>query len=61
VTSTYTRAVRRWLCVVALLFSLTGQGYAFAARVVEPVAIERPLDARPGGRLVRTAAWWQAS
>jgi hypothetical protein len=53
--------MRRRVCVMVLLFGLAGQGYVSAARVPEPVPIERPIGAIRGGRLRRTAAWWQAS
>jgi len=49
------------MCVLALLFSLAGQGSVVAPRPVDPVPIERPIDTLRGGRLQRTAAWWQAS
>jgi hypothetical protein len=53
--------MRRWLCMLVLLFSLAGQGQAFAARVPDPVPIERQIGAQRGGRLERTPAWWHAS
>jgi hypothetical protein len=53
--------MRRWLCMVVLLFALAGQGAALATRVPEPVPIERLLSAWRGGRLQRTSAWWDAS
>ena len=53
--------MRRRMCVIVLLFGLAGGGYAVAARVPDPVPIERPLGISRMGRLERTAAWWQAS
>jgi len=53
--------MRRWLCVIVLLFGFAGQGYISAARVPAPVPIERPISAWRGGLLERTEAWWQAS
>ena len=37
----YTPAMRRWVCIVALLAGFSGQGYAWSARPRMPVAIER--------------------
>jgi hypothetical protein len=47
--------------MVALLFSLAGQGSVFDARVPDPVPIERRIEAFPGGPLQRSPAWWLAS
>lgn len=59
VTPAYTRRMRRWVCVIALLFGFSGEGYAFNARPRIPVAIVRelPIEARGHG-LVPTLAWW---
>jgi hypothetical protein len=58
----YTRSMRRWVCVIALLFGFAGDTYQWTARARLPVAIERPLDlvARPGS-IAPTGAWWQTS
>jgi hypothetical protein len=45
--------------MVALLFSLAGQGNILTTRAPDPVPIERPIGAIGGGRLRRTATWWQ--
>jgi hypothetical protein len=54
--------MRRWVCVIALLFGFAGDGYAWAARPRMPVPIERPfhLFGEPG-TTSPTAAWWQSS
>jgi hypothetical protein len=53
--------MRRWLCVIVLLFGFAGQGYTASSRLPNPVPIERPLGDVRDGRLERTAAWWQSS
>jgi hypothetical protein len=54
--------MRRWVCVIALLFGFAGDGYAWTTRPRIPVAIERPLDpARDGTGTVLTGAWWLGS
>jgi len=56
----YTPAMRRWVCVAALLFGFSGDGYAFTMRARIPVPIERPLPASPRGRgFVPTLDWWR--
>lgn len=52
--------MRRWLCVIVLLFGFAGQGY-LPGTAPAPIPIECPLEAARGGRLVRTEAWWQAT
>lgn len=52
--------MRRWVCVIALLYGFVGDGYAWSARPRIPVPIERsldPSDDRPGG--MPTGAWWR--
>ncbi|MBA2314512.1 MAG: hypothetical protein H0V87_03915 [Chloroflexi bacterium] len=52
--------MRRWVCVIALLYGFAGDGYAWSARPRIPVPIERSLDPRgdrPGG--MPTGAWWR--
>jgi hypothetical protein len=56
----YTPAMRRWVCIVALLAGFSADGYAWSARPRHPVPIERRLDIRPPG-LVPTPAWWGRS
>jgi hypothetical protein len=52
--------MRRWVCVAALLFGFSGDGYAFTTRVRIPVPIERTLPASPRGRgFVPTLDWWR--
>jgi hypothetical protein len=52
--------MRRWVCVIALLFGFVGDGNAWTVRPRMPVAIERQLDPRPARtRLSQTSRWWQ--
>ena len=60
----YTPAMRRWVCIVALLAGFSGQGYAWSVRPRIPIAIERAFDSgepiRGGRRGLRpTAEWWR--
>ncbi len=59
-TRAYTPAMRRWVCIVALLAGFTRDDYVHAVRLREPVAIERLIDTRQAGAhgLVPTGAWW---
>jgi hypothetical protein len=56
--------MRRWVCIVALLAGFTADDYTRSARLRNPIAIERPLDA-PAGMAGRgtafgtTLAWWR--
>jgi len=59
-SSPYTPAMRRWVCIIALLAGFSADGYAWSVRPRTPVAIERQLDAPVGG-LSPTAAWWARS
>jgi hypothetical protein len=51
--------MRRWVCVIALLFGFAGDGYAWSARPRLPVAIERPMDAFADRPRSTTGAWWR--
>jgi hypothetical protein len=53
--------MRRWLCMMVLLFSLAGQGRGFATRYPEPVPIERQIGSLRAGRLELGVAWWKTS
>jgi hypothetical protein len=58
----YTRAMRRWFCVIVLLFGFAGDGYAWTVRPRLPVPIERSLDPRDvTSGAVPTGAWWLPS
>ena len=59
-TRPYTPAMRRWVCIVALLAGFAGDDYVRGIRLREPVAVERLIDTeRRGTRgLVPTGAWW---
>jgi len=59
-TSPYTRAVRRWVCVIALLAGFAGDDYTRAARIRTPVPIERTLGQvrSRAGAAVPMEAWW---
>ena len=43
----YTPAMRRWVCIIALLAGFSADGYAWSARPRQPVPIERRLDVAP--------------
>ena len=59
---TYTRPMRRRVCVIALLFGFAGDSYAWTIRPRTPVAIERQLETGDGRRgTVPTSAWWMRS
>ena len=52
--------MRRWVCVIALLFGFSGEGYAYNGRPRIPVAIVRTLPVEPRIHgLVPTLAWWR--
>jgi len=59
-TRAYTPAMRRWVCIVALLAGFAGDDYVRGIRLREPVAVERLIEThRRGTRgLVPTGAWW---
>jgi hypothetical protein len=59
-THAYTPAMRRWVCIVALLAGFAGDDYVRGVRLREPVAVERLIDTRVRGTrgLVPTGAWW---
>jgi hypothetical protein len=54
----YTRHVRRWVCIIALLAGFSGSGYAWSARPRIPVPIERVLPSGAGRRAIPGPAWW---
>ena len=56
----YTPAMRRWVCVIALLFGFAGDGYAWTARPTLPVPIERQIRGRDR-RTPTTGHWWRAA
>jgi hypothetical protein len=52
--------MRRWVCIIALLFGFSADSYAWSVRPRTPVPIERQIDpASPG--LSPTMAWWARS
>ena len=60
--------MRRWVCVIALLFGFAGDGYAWTIRPRMPVPIERPIEdasQRAGflesGRWHTSGRWWHAA
>jgi hypothetical protein len=59
--------MRRWVCVIALLFGFAGDGYAWTVRPRIPVPIERPIEdgPRPGSRRSgewhMSGRWWQSA
>lgn len=58
--SPYTRDVRRWVCLIALLAGFAGEDYTRGARLRRPVPIERRLrDVSQGtGPRLPLEAWW---
>jgi hypothetical protein len=51
--------MRRWVCVIALLFGFAGDGYAWTIRPRMPVPIERPIEDEPARRgLHLSGRWW---
>ncbi len=60
-TRPYTPAVRRWVCIVALLAGFSGAGYAWSARPRLPVPIERLLDPRRPDPALPEGAWWRTT
>jgi hypothetical protein len=54
----YTRAMRRWVCIIALLAGFSGQGYAWTIRPRIPAPIERPITSGSSG-LRPTVDWWR--
>jgi len=62
----YTPAMRRWVCIVALLAGFSGQGYAWTIHPRIPAPIVRPFGPRAMGRRAGTAGpieptgdWWR--
>jgi hypothetical protein len=54
--------MRRWVCVIALLFGFAGDGYAWTVRPRLPVPIERPIDDAPARRgLHQAGRWWHTA
>jgi hypothetical protein len=53
--------MRRWVCVIALLFGFTGEGYAWTARPSAAVPIERRIGGRDGRQPSTTGKWWRAA
>jgi hypothetical protein len=56
-TRRYTPAVRRWVCVVALLWGFTRQDYPWSARPRIPIPVERLLVPGRDPELPE-GAWW---
>jgi len=57
-TLRHTRAVRRWVCIIALLAGFSGSGYAWTARPRIPVPVERVLPTGVGRRAIPGPEWW---
>jgi hypothetical protein len=53
--------MRRWVCVIALLFGFAGDGYAWSARPSLAVPIERQFGGRDGLTTPTTGHWWRAA
>jgi hypothetical protein len=57
----YTPAVRRWVCIVAMLAGFSGDRYLWAARPRVPVPVVRVLDPRRPEPGLPEVAWWNLS
>ena len=55
----YTRPMRRFVCVAALLFGFSGDRYAWMARPRSPVPVVQPVRLREQGGTLRDPAWWR--
>jgi hypothetical protein len=57
----HTRPMRRWVCVLVLLFGFTSESYAWTVRARPAVPVERDLASfEPSDRgTVATGDWWQ--
>jgi hypothetical protein len=53
--------MRRWVCVLVLLFGFTSESYAWTVRARPPVPVERDLASfEPSDcGTVTTGDWWQ--
>jgi hypothetical protein len=52
--------MRRWVCVIALLFGFAGDGYAWTIRPRMPIAIERQFERSMSRATLRQSSrWWQ--
>ena len=61
-TRPYTRRMRRWVCIVALLAGFSGTDYVRATRTRDSVAVVRLLEPRRSEHgLTPTGAWWSRS
>ena len=55
----HTPAVRRWVCIIALLAGFSGSGYAWTASPRIPVPVERRRSPRGvGRRAIPGPDWW---
>ncbi len=57
----YTPAVRRWVCIVAMLAGFSGSGYPWRARPRIPIPVVRVLDPRRPEPGLPEVAWWDLS
>ena len=57
----YTPGMRRWVCVIALLFGFAGDGYAWTVRPSIPVPIERQIRGGDDRTTPTTGHWWRAA
>lgn len=54
----YTPAMRRFVCVAALLFGFSGDRYVWSARPRMAVPVVQPVRLAEAGGTVRGPAWW---
>jgi hypothetical protein len=53
--------MRRWICVIALLFGFAGDGYAWTVRPSIPVPIERQIGGGDDRTTPTTGHWWRVA
>jgi hypothetical protein len=57
----YTPAVRRWVCIVALLLGFSTEGYTRSVRTPTLIPVERLLDPDRHDPDLPEAAWWRTT
>ena len=57
----YTPAVRRWVCIMALLLGFSAEDYTRSARTRTPIPVERLLVPDRHDPDLPEAAWWRTT
>lgn len=55
----YTPAMRRFVCVAAILFGFAGDRYVWSVRPRLAVPVVQPVRLAEAGGTVRGPAWWR--